>query len=203
MADASHLTYRPGPLGRSTTAPGLSVRELTQFSLATVIARKGMVAAASQRAQAELGTPLPDQPRVTAGNQFAFVWSGPAQWLALGPPLSQPIEHVLGAALGAQASIFDQSGSRRLLELHGPNVRDVLAKGMSIDLHPRAFKTGDAVVTTASHLGVHLWQVADAPVYRLLVVHTYFDSLWRWLAASAAEFGCDVQAPAPYASHWA
>lgn len=203
MADASHLTYRPGPLGRSTTAPGLSVRELTQFSLATVIARKGMVAAASQRAQAELGTPLPDQPRVTAGNQFAFVWSGPAQWLALGPPLSQPIEHVLGAALGAQASIFDQSGSRRLLELHGPNVRDVLAKGMSIDLHPRAFKTGDAAVTTASHLGVHLWQVADAPVYRLLVVHTYFDSLWRWLAASAAEFGCDVQAPAPYASHWA
>jgi sarcosine oxidase subunit gamma len=179
------------------------VRELTQFSLATVIARKGMAATASQRAQAELGTPLPDRPQVTAGNQFAFVWSGPAQWLALGPPLPQPIEQVLGATLGAHASIFDQSGSRRLLELHGANVRDVLAKGMSIDLHPRAFKTGDAAVTTASHLGVHLWQVADAPVYRLLVVHTYFESLWRWLAASAAEFGGDVQAPAPYSSHWA
>jgi sarcosine oxidase subunit gamma len=140
---------------------------------------------------------------VTAGNPFAFVWSGPAQWLALGPLLSQPVEQVLGEALGAHASIFDQSGSRRLLELHGPNVREVLAKGISIDLHPRAFKTGDAAVTTASHLGVHFWQVADAPVYRLLVVHTYFDSLWRWVAASAAEFGCDVQAPAPYSSHWA
>jgi sarcosine oxidase subunit gamma len=203
VADASHFDYSPGPLGRQSAAPGLSVRELTQFSLATVIARKGMTATASQRTQADLGTPLPDQPRVTAGSEFAFVWSGPAQWLVVGPPLSQPIEHVLGATLGAQASIFDQSGSRRILELHGPNVRDVLAKGMSIDLHPRAFRTGDAAVTTASHLGVHLWQVADAPVYRLLVVHTYFDSLWRWLAASAAEFGCDVQAPAPYSSHWA
>ena len=52
-----------------------------------------------------------------------------------------------------------------LLELRGPRVRDVLAKGVSIDLHPRAFRTGDVAVTTASHLAVHLWQVADEPVY--------------------------------------
>ena len=96
---------------------------------------------------------------------------------------------------------FDQSGSRRLLELRGARIRDVLAKGVSVDLHPRAFRTGDVAVTTASHLAVHLWQVADDPAYRLLVVHTYFDSLWRWLAASAAEYGCEVLAPAPYTPH--
>ena len=203
MADASHLDYRPGPLGRRVSPPGVTVRELTAFTLATIIARRGKAAAASQQALASHGAALPDQPRVTGSNDFAFVWSGPAQWLALGPPAAQPIEHVLGTTLGAQASIFDQSGSRRLLELRGPRVRDALAKGMSLDLHPRAFKTGDAAVTTASHLGVHLWQVADEPVYRLLVVHTYFDSLWRWLAASAAEYGCEVHASVPYSAHWA
>jgi sarcosine oxidase subunit gamma len=197
------LDFRPGPLGRRSDQPGCVVRELTQFSLATVIARKGLAAAVSQQAQAALGTALPESRRFAAGTEFGFVWSGPGHWLALGPPLAQPIEDVLGMTLAAHASIFDQGGSRRLLELRGARVRDVLAKGMSIDLHPGAFKTGDAVVTTASHLGVHLWQVADAPVYRLLVVHTYFDSLWRWLAASAVEYGCDVQPPAPYASHWA
>ncbi len=101
---------------------------------------------------------------------------------------------------GSHASVFDQSGSRVLLELRGPRVREVLAKGVSIDLHPRAFKAGDLAVTTASHLAVHLWQVSDEPVYRLLVVRTYFDSLWRWLAVSAAAGGCEVLPPLPYAS---
>ena len=140
-------------------------------------------------------------PAIIAGNDLAFVWSGPNQWLALGPQSAEAVEARLGAVFGTHASVFDQSGSRVLLELRGSRVRDVLAKGMSIDLHPRAFKTGDVAVTTASHLAVHLWQVADEPVYRLLVVRTWFDSLWRWLAASAAEYGCEVLVPASYASH--
>lgn len=203
MADASHLDFKPGPLGRRGSASGCTVRELTHFALATVIARKDRAAAVSQLALSALGVALPESRHFAAGTDFGFVWSGPGQWLALSPVVSQPVEHVLGTALGAQASIFDQSGSRRMLELRGLRMRDALAKGMSLDLHPSAFKTGDAASTMASHLAVHFWQVADEPVYRLLVVHTYFDSLWRWLAASAAEYGCDVLPAAHYSSHWA
>jgi len=201
VADASRFDYRPGRLGRAQSPPGLTVRELTQFSLATVIARKGQSAAASLAAQQACGAALPMRPVVTSGAGLDFVWSGPGQWLALETPVADAAEARLGTMLGAHASIFDQGGSRNLLELSGPRVRDVLAKGVSIDLHPRAFKTGDAAVTTASHLAVHLWQVADDPVYRLLVVRTYFDSLWRWLALSTAEYGCEVETPRPYSSY--
>ena len=201
MADVVHFAYRPGRLGRREGAPGLVLQVLTQFALASVIARKDQAAQAVESAQRAFGVSPPVTPAIAAGNRLDFVWSGPGHWLALGPPASEPIEAHLGAAFGTHASIFDQSGSRVLLDIRGPRARDVLAKGVSIDLHPRAFRTGDAAVTTASHLAVHLWQVADEPVYRLLVVRTYFDSLWRWLAASAAEYGCEVMAPAPYASH--
>ncbi len=200
MADASRFDYRPGRLGRTHSAAGLTVRELTGFGAASVLARKNHAAAAAQAAQQAFGVGLPATPAVSTGSDIEFVWSGPGQWLALEPQGNAALEARLVAAFGAHASVFDQSGSRQLLELSGPRVRDVLAKGMSIDLHPRAFKTGDVAVTTASHLAVHLWQVADDPIYRLLVVRTYFDSLWQWLALSAAEYGCEVKTPQPYSS---
>ncbi|MBK7903376.1 MAG: sarcosine oxidase, gamma subunit [Proteobacteria bacterium] len=203
MADALHFAFNPGRLGHREGAPGLVLQELTQFTLASVIACKDQAAQAAAAAQRAFGTSPPMAPATAAGNALTFIWSGPGHWLALGPHATGAVEARLGTAFGTHASVFDQSGSRVLLELRGPRARDVLAKGMSIDLHPRAFRTGDVAVTTASHLAVHLWQVADEPVYRLLVVRTWFDSLWRWLAASAAEYGCEVLAPAPYASHTA
>lgn len=198
MADASHFEFRLGRFGRREGAPGVAVREITNFSLASVVARKGQALAASAAAETAFGTVLPSKPTCVTGPDLAFVWSGPGHWLALGPETQASIEARLSAGLGERASVFDQSGSRVMLELAGPGVRDALAKGIELDLHPHAFRPGDAAVTTASHIGVHLWQVADDPVYRLLVVRTYFSSFWNWLSASAAAYGCEVQAPMPY-----
>ena len=125
---------------------------------------------------------------------MSFVWSGPGHWLALAEATATNIETRL-APLAPTASVFDQSDARVMLELSGRNVRETLAKGMAVDLHPRSFGTGHAALTSVSHIVVQFWQVADAPTYRLLVTRTYFLSLWRWLAASAAEYGGELLPP--------
>ena len=198
MADASHVEFQPGRFGRQDGAPGVIVREITHFSLASVMARKSQAGPASAAAAESFGTGLPAKPTCASGRELAFIWAGPAHWLALGVESPAGIEARLSTALDGRASVFDQSGSRVLLELAGPRVRDALAKGIELDLHPHAFRPGDAAVTTASHIGVNLWQVADDPVYRLLVVRTYFGSLWSWLSASAAAYGCEVRPAQPY-----
>lgn len=200
MADTLHVDFRPGSFGRTSAAPGILIREITDFALASVIARRGQVAAAAAAAERAYGIALPNQTRLVTGYGMSFLGTGPGQWLALGAAGDPPIEAQIAAALGDTASAFDQSDSRVMLELRGPRVRDVLAKGVSVDLHPTAFAPGHVAATTVSHLAVQLWQTDTAPVYRLLGVRSYFESLWHWLAASSAEFGAQVLPPARYAA---
>lgn len=200
MSDTRKVEFRPGRVGRKGGAPGIVVRERTDFALASVLARKGQAVAAANAAERAFGAPLPDGPHAVHGRGITFIGSGPGQYVALAESATEGIEARIGAELQGLVSVFDQSDSRVLLELSGDKAREVLAKGIAIDLHPRAFKAGDAAVTTASHLAVHLWQTNDQPTYRVLVVRTYFESFWHWLSASAAEYGADVLQPNRYSA---
>ena len=78
-----------------------------------------------------------------------------------------------------------------LLRVTGPHVRDALAKGVAVDLHPGAFKTDDAAVTLVSHIAVQLWQIDDRPTYEFAVARSLAQSFWHWLEASAAQYGLE------------
>ncbi len=169
----------------------MSIHECLDFALASVIAKRGQASLAMDAAMDAFGVRPPVSPAIASGDDVSFVWSGPGHWLAMAEATATDIETRL-APLAPTASVFDQSDARVMLELSGRNVRETLAKGMAVDLHPRSFGTGHAALTSVSHIVVQFWQVADAPRYRLLVTRTYFQSWWRWLAASAAEYGGDI-----------
>jgi sarcosine oxidase subunit gamma len=194
------MPFRPGRLGRSTGDAGLLVREYSDFALASVVARRGQQTAAATAAAQAFGIALPDRPRAVQGRDVTFIGSGPGQWTALAEAMNTGIENLVGAPLEGLASVFDQSDSRVLLELSGDKVREVLSKGVAIDLHPRAFESGDAALTPASHLAMQLWRSGDAPTFRALVPRAYFESFWHWLAASGAEYGIEVLEPRRYAA---
>ena len=187
--------FAPCRTGRSGGPPGLIVRECCGERSASLVARRGAAQRLSAAALATFGVPLPTTPRAMPGRGVTFLWNGPAQWLAEAAAGEQQIEELLSAAFGGLASICEQSDSRIVLEVTGPRVRDVLAKGLPIDLHPERFGTGDVALTAVAHVGVQLRQITDAPSYRVAVARSYFGSFWHWLASSAAEFGCEVIAP--------
>jgi sarcosine oxidase subunit gamma len=91
--------------------------------------------------------------------------------------------------------VCGQSDGRSVVRVAGPRARDTLAKGVPIDLHPRAFQPGDAAVTVVNHIGVHFWQLDAVPSYEFCVFRSFAPSFWQWLATAAGEFDADMVVP--------
>jgi sarcosine oxidase subunit gamma len=183
----------PGRYGKEGGEPGVTIAELTGLGLATVAARKGQAAALEEAVTSAYGVALPDGSRVAQGPSVSFIGYGPGQWLAVSETLrNETLAKRLEQDLKGLASISDQSGGRTVLRIKGSRAREVLAKGLPIDLHPRSFAPGSAATSTISLMGVQLWQVDDLPTYDIAVFRSLSESFWRWFTASAAEFGYEV-----------
>lgn len=133
-----------------------------------------------------LPLPGPNQVGALAGRDV--LWLGPDEWLVVGPPGDAPaIEDVLRAA-GA-SSVVDVSANRTTLSVAGPHARAVLAKGCSLDLHPRVFGPGRCAQTLLARAQVILRQVDAEPTYHVLVRGSFAPYLADWLADATREFG--------------
>ncbi len=185
----------PGRFGKADGAPGVTIVERTNLGLATVAARKGQDQALQAAVREAYGVDLPAQSSTATGKTVSFVGYGPGQWLVVSETLAhEALAEDLAMRLKDLASVSDQSGGRAVLRVRGPRVRDVLAKGLAVDLDPRVFPAGGAVTSTMSHMGVQLWQGDEADSYDIAIFRSVSASFWRWLTASAAEYGYEVVA---------
>jgi len=157
--------------------------------VAMVDVRLGTVGSESSTA---LGVDLPTAPNswVPTGTGRA-VWLGPDEWLltsTIGTP--EELEARVGSAvLPLGGSATDVSAQRIGLRLTGARVRDLLAKGCSIDLHPRVFGRGSSAQTTLGQAGVVLLALSDAgDDYLVLVRSSFAGYLADWLLDAALEF---------------
>jgi sarcosine oxidase, subunit gamma len=147
------------------------------------------------RASAALGVDLPTTPGtwVPAGTG-RVVWFGPDEWL-LTSTTEAPEEleaRVRAAVVDLGGSATDVSAQRIGLRLTGARVRDVLAKGCSIDLHPRVFGRGSSAQTVLGQAGVVLLALSDAGDDVVVLVRSSFAGyLAAWLLDAALEFTHD------------
>ncbi len=109
-------------------------------------------------------------------------------WIAVRGDSMLRLARELPAAAGTVTML---SAGRVRLRITGPQARDVLAKGISLDLHPAVFQVGRGAQTGLHHTGVFLERVGDDS-YEIYVPRTYAESIWEWLIDAALPFGYDV-----------
>lgn len=189
-------TPRSSPLGemadelRAASSDGVTLRELpflTQVNVRGAAEDGGF----GKAIEAVAGIPLPLTPNtVTTGRNNRALWLGPDEWLIVAPDgRSADLSVRLEAALaGRHVSVVDVGASRTVLELGGSRAREVLEKGCTLDLHPRAFASGRCAGTIMAKIQLILEQTDDTPVYRLYVRSSYAGHMAEWLIDAMAEF---------------
>jgi methylglutamate dehydrogenase subunit D len=190
---ALHGIAQPGRHGDATGLAGLLIEERSDLAFASVICKRDKRFMLVNAVNTAFGVALPDGPRRASRGGVTFAGIGPDQWIASAEgPDAVGFALRLRGRIGPFAAVSDQSDSRLALDLSGPRVREALAKGVAIDLHPKVFKPGYVASTPVAYVGAQIDMLDAAPTYRLTAPRSMAGTFWSWLSASAAEFGYDV-----------
>jgi sarcosine oxidase subunit gamma len=191
MVDLKPVSAFAGLLKPIGHGAGVTVSERTGLGIATIIAGRDK-GSFTVRMLSAFGITLEDGPGRAISHGVSFIGISRGVWLAIAPG-GPGFATDLAARLSGAAHVADQSGAYGVLRLSGPKVHDTLAKGLPVDLQPRAFAADQSAVSSIAHMGVTLWQIDDDPPgYDLLVARSTAGSFWRWLEASAHEYGLSV-----------
>jgi sarcosine oxidase, subunit gamma len=131
--------------------------------------------------------PLPTAPNTLASGQGkTALWLGPDEWLVMDAPhtgndLADELDHFLG---DHHRSVVDVSANRVAITLIGFGALDLLAKGCSLDLHPRSWRVGMCAQTLLAKAQVIVFQRSGATT-TILVRTSFADYLVEWLLAAA------------------
>ncbi|MGO9933018.1 MAG: sarcosine oxidase subunit gamma [Steroidobacteraceae bacterium] len=126
---------------------------------------------------------------VTLGHsRFVRIAQHQYWWIASGSASMARLARELPASAGTVTVL---SAGRVRIRITGPAARDVLAQGISLDLHPAAFQVGRSAQTGLHHTGVFLERVGDDG-YEIYVQRSYAEWIWEWLIDAALPFGYDV-----------
>jgi sarcosine oxidase subunit gamma len=135
--------------------------------------------------------PWPVQPNTVAGDVPRVLWLAPSEWAILDAPAAVVAARVAQACGAGLWHCADLTESRVAFELRGARAGELLAKGCSLDLHPRAFAPGACAQTLLAQ--VPIWiepRRAPGGAAAWLVHADTSVAAWlrAWLADAALEY---------------
>jgi heterotetrameric sarcosine oxidase gamma subunit len=171
-------------LAEQRSGIALRARPADVVELAAVRDRAQVLKALARRR----GLQLPDLGHVVANGSALALCVRPERWLLVTAP--EPP----GAAAGAWQSAcvgcgiaVDLSGALTALEVAGPEVRALLARGCRLDLDPAVFPAGHAAATVMAQVPVILTALAAGIL--LLTPSSTARHFREWLSHAAQPFG--------------
>ena len=192
---ALHEVYRAGDFGAPGAGPEVKIAERRDLGIIQVAAFAGEAeGVAVAVGQASGVRPSSAACSAVCEDGTAAIWVGPDRWLIV-EKADRDLERLLRAALPAgQAAITNQGHSRCVLRLTGPEARNVLRKGTTLDLDAARFSPGEARTTGLFHINA-LLHCRSEDHFDIYVARSFGRSFFELITHAAAEYGYRVEAP--------
>jgi sarcosine oxidase subunit gamma len=156
----------------------LTLGEVRNFTLTQVAGFGGFEADVAAVAGA---LPQANDQAVESSGRTIFR-TGPQSFWFVGPENDD-----LAMKLAGKALVTPLSSSRTRISIEGRAARDVLRKGIPIDLHESVFTPGKFAMTGVHHTPV-LLHCTGAQRFELYAMRTFAMNVWEWLEDAALEF---------------
>jgi heterotetrameric sarcosine oxidase gamma subunit len=181
----------PGDFGAVGHAgPGVVFRDRRDLSLVTIQVRPEQQTAVRKTLEAA-GLALPPVGQAAQSGDVSVIWSALDRWVAVAPRAPGELLRTLSEAFGGDprahgVALVDQSSGLFALEIGGPRLDALLAKGTPVDLH--ALETDRTAATGIDHQPVTLWRTSPQTVL-LLVGRSFAQDTLEFLQEMALEYG--------------
>jgi sarcosine oxidase subunit gamma len=180
---------------QSKGGTGITVGEISHRAIVNIRGNAGDLVF-SGAVKAATGLDLPVANTVSMGDDIRILWLGPDEWwvVSSNAQRAELIERLRQSFSGQHTAVVDVSESRSVITIAGPAAREVLARGISLDLHPRAFGPGQCAQTGMAKANIVLHQIDNQPSYEIYILKSFGDYLWRWIGLVAEDFGLAIKA---------
>jgi len=124
---------------------------------------------------------------MTTGDHRVF-WLGPDEWqiVTAADNTARLLAGLREALTGSHATLCDLSGGQVTLRLTGSGVREVLAKGCTLDLSPATFAIDACAQSGLAKASMLIGRIEDAgPAFEIIVRRSFADYVARWLHHAA------------------
>lgn len=185
--------YEPGRKGAGSGEAPVAITEITGRDIVQLAAWPDTVGAVSGKAAKPVGVALPSDTRTASSKGNTSVFKTAPEKFLIVAELKAAMGEALGKAFPAEEAVVTELGhSRTILRVAGAAARDVLARGVPVDLHPDVFARG-AFAQTGIHGVAVLCHRSGPEQFDLIVPRNFAVVIYEWLEETAAQFGYTVE----------
>ena len=134
------------------------------------------------------GLKLDNKPlNVSCNNETRIFWNGPKNWL-LTSTKKELIKNISEIFVESDFAVTDLSHSRAVIQLEGPNVKEVLKKGCPYNFN--ILEKNNSINSTYNGIALTIDMLDNNPeTVRLFALRSFGESLYHSITDACLEFG--------------